>query len=164
MDVTEEGYIAVATGCRQLQTLRMYACAHVNNAVLQACGELLPGLRVLDICGAHMVTDDGAKVSQSSAFAYLSGIGEARDMCKPWDICKAWDACKGNLNMSIVMLVPWKLGSKCSTFDLEHCVGVQYQDPAVQSHQQPVCRSFQNMVCIGKGCMFVGQSQLARHK
>lgn len=63
MDVTEEGYIAVATGCRQLQTLRMYACAHVNNAVLQACGELLPGLRVLDICGAHMVTDDGAKVS-----------------------------------------------------------------------------------------------------
>lgn len=62
MEVTAKGYIAVATGCRQLQTLRMYACAHVDNAVLQACGEMLPELRVFDICGAHMVTDDGAKV------------------------------------------------------------------------------------------------------
>lgn len=63
MKVTAKGYIAVAQGCRQLQTLRMYACANVNDAVLQACGELLPELRVLDVCGAHMVTDDGAKVS-----------------------------------------------------------------------------------------------------
>ena len=63
MEVTAKGYIAIATGCRQLQTLRMYACANVNDAVLQACGQLLPELRLLDICGAHMVTDDGAKVS-----------------------------------------------------------------------------------------------------
>ena len=63
MGVTEKGYIAVAQGCPQLQTLRMYACAHVNNAVLQACGKLLPELTVIDICGAHTVTDDGAKVS-----------------------------------------------------------------------------------------------------
>lgn len=64
MEVTEKGYISVAKGCPQLQTLRLYACAHVTNAVLQACGELLPELRVIDICGAHMVTDQGAKVSQ----------------------------------------------------------------------------------------------------
>lgn len=69
MDVTSKGYIAVATGCRQLQTLRMYACAHVDNAVLQACGELLPELRVIDICGAHMATDDGAQVSQHLSIA-----------------------------------------------------------------------------------------------
>ncbi|KAL3141416.1 hypothetical protein ABBQ32_004985 [Trebouxia sp. C0010 RCD-2024] len=61
MEVTVKGYIAIATGCRQLQTLRMYACANVNDAVLQACGQLLPELRVLDICGAHMATDEGAK-------------------------------------------------------------------------------------------------------
>lgn len=63
MEVTEKGYIAVAKGCPQLQVLRMYACAHVSNAALQACGELLHDLRVIDICGAHLVTDDGAKVS-----------------------------------------------------------------------------------------------------
>ena len=71
MEVTARGYIAVATGCRQLQTLRMYACAHVDNALLQACGELLPELRVIDVCGAHMVTDDGAKVSQHLYLACL---------------------------------------------------------------------------------------------
>lgn len=71
MDVTSKGYIAVVTGCQQLQTLRMYACSHVDNAVLQACGELLPELRVIDICGAHMVTDDGAKVSQHLCVACL---------------------------------------------------------------------------------------------
>ena len=71
MDVTSKGYIAVATGCRQLQSLRMYACAHVDNPVLQACGEQLPELRVIDICGAHMVTDDGVKVGQHLCIACL---------------------------------------------------------------------------------------------
>lgn len=65
-----KGYIAIATGCRQLQTLRMYACANVNDAVLQACGQLLPELRVLDICGAHMATDEGAKVSPGFNFLH----------------------------------------------------------------------------------------------
>lgn len=70
MEVTAKGYIAIATGCRQLQTLCMYACAHVNDAVLQACGQLLPELRVLDICGAHMVTDEGVKVSLGIEFLH----------------------------------------------------------------------------------------------
>ena len=64
VEITEKGYIALAEGCRGLQVLRMYACAHVTDALLQACGQLLPDLRLIDICGAHQVTDSGAKVSQ----------------------------------------------------------------------------------------------------
>lgn len=63
MEITEKGYTAIAAGCPKLQVLRMYACAHVNDATLQACGQLLPDLRVIDICGAHLVTDNGAQVS-----------------------------------------------------------------------------------------------------
>ena len=63
MEVTEKGYVALAQGCSRLQVLRMYACAHVNDTVLRACGEFLPELNVIDICGAHLVTDSGAKVS-----------------------------------------------------------------------------------------------------
>jgi len=63
MEITEKGYTATASGCQKLQVLRMYACAHVNDATLKACGELLLDLRVIDICGAHLVTDNGAQVS-----------------------------------------------------------------------------------------------------
>lgn len=63
MEITEKGYTAIARGCQKLQVLRMYACAHVNDATLKACGQLLPDLRVIDICGAHLVTDNGAQVS-----------------------------------------------------------------------------------------------------
>ena len=63
MEITENGYTAIASGCQKLQVLRMYACAHVNDATLRACGELLLDLRIIDICGAHLVTDSGAQVS-----------------------------------------------------------------------------------------------------
>lgn len=70
MEVTEKGYTAIAAGCQKLQVLRMYACANVNDATLKACGELLPDLRVIDICGAHLVTDNGAQVSSGCSVTY----------------------------------------------------------------------------------------------
>ncbi len=70
MEITEKGYTAIASSCQKLQVLRMYACAHVNDATLKACGELLPDLRVIDICGAHLVTDNGAQVSSGCSVKY----------------------------------------------------------------------------------------------
>lgn len=70
MEVTEKGYTAIAAGCQRLQVLRMYACAHVNDATLTACGQLLPDLRIIDICGAHLVTDSGAQVSSGCSVIY----------------------------------------------------------------------------------------------
>ena len=63
MDVTEKGYVMLARCCRKIQVLRMYACAGVNDAVLKACGQFLQQLTVIDTCGAHLLTDAGAKVS-----------------------------------------------------------------------------------------------------
>lgn len=70
MEITEKGYTAIASGCQRLQILRMYACAHVNDATLRACGQLLPDLRIIDICGAHLVTDNGAQVSPGCSVNY----------------------------------------------------------------------------------------------
>ena len=74
MEITEKGYTAIASGCQGLQVLRMYACAHVNDATLRACGELLPDLRVIDICGAHLVTDNGAQVSSGCSVKYFLSL------------------------------------------------------------------------------------------
>lgn len=63
MDVTEKGYVMLATCCRKLQVFRMYACAGVNDAVFKACGQSLPQLRIIDACGAHLLTDAGVQVN-----------------------------------------------------------------------------------------------------
>ena len=63
MEVTEKGYVMLARCCCKIQVLRMYACAGVNDAVLKACGRFLQQLTVIDACGAHLLTDQGAQVS-----------------------------------------------------------------------------------------------------
>ena len=53
--VTPGGYAELARRCPQLEELRAYACAAVDDAALEALAAL-PRLRLLDICGAHLVT------------------------------------------------------------------------------------------------------------
>ena len=96
MDITEKGYTAVARGCQRLQVLRMYACAHVNDAALKACGELLPELRVIDICGAHLVTDNGAQVSHQSNATSTASVA-----CACWLLFKHAMQSVGHVMFSI---------------------------------------------------------------
>ena len=73
MEVTEKGYVKLATYCRKLQVLRMYACAGVNDAVFKACGQYLPHLTNVDACGAHLLTDAGVQVTHKHVlFAHCS--------------------------------------------------------------------------------------------
>ncbi len=53
--VTPAGYAQLSRHCAQLRELRAYACAPVDDSVLEALAAL-PELRLLDICGAHLVT------------------------------------------------------------------------------------------------------------
>ncbi|KAK9826084.1 hypothetical protein WJX81_000531 [Elliptochloris bilobata] len=56
--VTPAGYAELARHSPQLRELRAYACAAVNDTVLEVFS-VLSELRLLDLCGAHLVTDAG---------------------------------------------------------------------------------------------------------
>ena len=59
--MTETGHVALAEGCPLLQQLRLYGCKPVTDTSLAAFA-CLSHLRLLDLCGAELVTDSGLKV------------------------------------------------------------------------------------------------------
>lgn len=98
MEVTEKGYVMLARCCRKIQFLRTYACAGVTDAVLKACGQFLPELKVVDTCGAHLLTDLGVQVSTivswiSTCHAWLKLVGQH---------VQAWPTLTDNMSKLIV--------------------------------------------------------------
>ena len=62
MKVTEVGHTVLAQGCPHIQQLRLYGCKPVTDRSLAAFGGCLPDLRLIDLCGAELVTDAGLQV------------------------------------------------------------------------------------------------------
>ena len=61
MRVTEAGHVSLAQGCPLLQQLRLYGCKPVTDTSLAAFARL-SHLRLVDLCGAELITDRGLKV------------------------------------------------------------------------------------------------------
>lgn len=145
MEVTEKGYTAIAAGCQRLQVLRMYACAHVNDATLTACGQLLPDLRIIDICGAHLVTDSGA---QALAKCHKLEVVNFTWCVQLTDtaICPIAAGCKGLQSLSLHGLrgitnqTIEALATNCRdslhTLDVHGCIGIKGCEEPVQSYLQ----------------------------
>jgi len=70
--VSPTGYAELARHCGNLRELRAYACAGVDDSVLEALAALRE-LRLLDICGAHLVTGThlGASPCRSMTCVYV---------------------------------------------------------------------------------------------
>lgn len=136
MDITEKGYTAVARGCRRLQVLRMYACAHVNDAALKACGQLLPDLRVIDICGAHLVTDDGAQVSCQCHVASTASV-----ICACWVLFRHAVQSVGHVMFSIHASAS---GSICLQY-----VAASHDTTSIQQVSSLVVKNLNYGTCAG---------------
>ena len=88
LGVTPGGYAELARHCAGLQELRAYACAAVDDAALEALAAL-PQLRLLDICGAHLVTGmpGGMPCAESGELCCHMGLLTSGVACEQWLEC-----------------------------------------------------------------------------